>query len=107
MKIKFNRPKGYRTYKGTVKVPHKENRIPMFMGLENMDDHYLMWCDELDRWVGRYDTIEGCCSLCTISKPIRSVKAAIRHIKNHDEIPVGTRMILASSFVGYDVEIVK
>lgn len=107
MKIKFNQPKGCRIYKGTVKVPHKKNRIPMFMGLENMDDNCLMWCDGLGRWIGRHENPEGCDSLCTMSKPIRSVKAAIRHIRKHDEIPKGARMILVSSFVGYDVEIIK
>ena len=109
--IKFNQPKGRRIYKGTIKVPHKNNRIPVFMGLENMDNNHLMWSDELDRWIGICNKPKGIPkgvhSLCSMSKPIRSVKAAVKHIKKHSEIPRGARMVLASSFVGYDVEIIK
>lgn len=37
----------------------------------------------------------------------RSYKAAIRHLKNHDEIPKGTRFRLASKWVGFDRWITK
>lgn len=32
----------------------------------------------------------------------RSYKAAVRHLKNHSEIPKGTRFRLVSKFVGFD-----
>ena len=107
MKVRFSKPKGQRVYKGTVKVPGKNKRVPVFLGLENIDDNHLMWSDELNMWVGRHNKPEGDYSLCSISKPIRSVKAAIRHIKKHDEIPKGAKMFLMSNFVGYDVVIIK
>ena len=107
MKVKFSKPKGQRIFKGTVKVQGKNKRFPMFLGLENMDDNYLMWSDELNKWIGRYDRPEGEYSLCSMSKPIRSVKAAIRHVRNHSEIPKGAKMVLMSNFDGYDVEIIK
>lgn len=107
MKVKFSKPKGQRIYKGTVKVPGKSKRFPIFLGLENMDNNYLMWSDELGIWIGRHNRPDGEYSLCSMSKPIRSVKAAIRHIRNHDEIPKGTKMVLMSNFDGYDVEIIK
>lgn len=39
--------------------------------------------------------------------PCRSYKAALRHLRNHDEIPKGTRFILVSKFVGQDRILVK
>lgn len=107
MKVKFSKPKGQRIFKGTVKIPGKTKRFPMFLGLENMDDNYLMWSDELGKWVGRHNRPDGEYSLCSMSKPIRSVKAAIRHIRKHNEIPNGAKMVLMSNFDGYDVEIIK
>lgn len=107
MKVKFNQSRGGRVYKGSVKIPHREKRVPVFLGLENFDDNHLMWSDEHNRWFGYDDRPEGDYWLDSMSKPIRSVKAAIRHVKKHDEIPKGARMVLVSSFVGYDVEIIK
>lgn len=107
MKVRFEKPKGQRVYKGTVKVQSKNKRYPIFLGLENIDDNYLMWSDELGRWIGRHNRPEGEYSLCSISKPIRSVKAAIRHVRNHNEIPKGAKMVLMSNFVGHDVVITK
>lgn len=107
MKIKFKQPKGQRVFKGTVKVQGKRKRVPIFMGLENLDNNHLMWSDTLNRWVSISDCSEGDYPLCSISKPIRSVKAAIRHVRKHDEISKGARMVLVSAFVGYDVEIIK
>ena len=37
----------------------------------------------------------------------RSYKAAIRHLKKHNEIPKGTRFRLVSKFVGFDRWITK
>ena len=105
--FKFKQPKGQRIFKGTVKLQGKRKRVYMFMGLENLDNNHLMWSDKLNRWVGLSDQPEGDYCLCSISKPIRSVKAAIRHVRKHDEIPKGARMVLVSNFVGYDVEIIK
>lgn len=39
--------------------------------------------------------------------PCRSYKAALRHLRNHDEIPKGTQFILVSKFVGQDRILVK
>lgn len=72
MKIKFKQPKGQRVFKGTVKVQGKRKRVPIFMGLENLDNNHLMWSDTLNRWVSISDCSEGDYPLCSISKPIRS-----------------------------------
>lgn len=108
MKVKFNRKKGNRVLKGTVKIHGKNKRIPMYMGLTCTDNIGLMWAQEINKWVSFKDSSSiGNYTLCTHSGPIRSVKAAIRHIKKHNEIPKGTSMTLVSSFVGYDVIITK
>lgn len=39
--------------------------------------------------------------------PCRSFRAAKRHLRNHEEIPKGTRFILVSSFVGCDRFLIK
>lgn len=41
------------------------------------------------------------------SFPCSSYKAAIRHLKKHDEIPKGTQFKLVSRFVGFDRIITK
>jgi hypothetical protein len=104
MKVKFGQPK---VLKGTVKVQGRRKRVSMFRGLENLDNNHLMWADTLNKWVGLSNQPEGDYSMCSIKAPIRSVKAAIRHIRKHDEIPKGAKMVLVSSFVGCDVVIVK
>lgn len=39
--------------------------------------------------------------------PCRSYNAAKRHLRKHDEIPIGTNFILISSYVGFDRKLVK
>lgn len=39
--------------------------------------------------------------------PCGSCKAALRHLRKHDEIPKGTRFVLVSRFVGGDRVLVK
>lgn len=39
--------------------------------------------------------------------PCGSYKAALRHLRKHDEIPKGTRFVLVSRFVGGDRVLVK
>lgn len=39
--------------------------------------------------------------------PCYSYKAAIRHLRKHDEIPKGTRFLLVSRFVGCDRVLIK
>lgn len=39
--------------------------------------------------------------------PCHSYKAARRHLKQHNEIPVGTKFTLVSAFVGQDRTLVK
>lgn len=109
MKVRFLRNKGHRVMKGTVKIPHHENRTPVFGGLENVDNHYLDWCPELNKWIpmSERNNYENGISLFSVNHKIRSVRAAIRHIKKHNEIPKGTTMRLVSYFVGCDVEITK
>jgi hypothetical protein len=107
MRIKFSQKKGKRLSKGTIKLQGRDKRAPIFIGIENLDDHYLMWADTLNKWVGLSNQPDGDYSMCSIKAPIRSVKAAIRHIRKHDEIPKGARMVLVSSLVGCDVEIIK
>lgn len=38
---------------------------------------------------------------------MRSYKAAKRHLRKHDEIPVGTKFLLSSRWVGFDRVLVK
>ena len=107
MKVKFRQPKGLRTFKGSVKIRGKNNRIPWFFGLENEDDPLLVWCDKLGVWVDLRTEHNDMYPLSSINESIKSVKAAIRHVKKHDEIPKGTRMLLVSNFHGCSVEITK
>lgn len=39
--------------------------------------------------------------------PCHSYKAALRHLRKHDEIPKGTRFLLVSKFVGCDRVLIK
>lgn len=102
---KYNQPKGYRYKKGTIKRENMGGRYPVFFGL-CVDGYW--WCDEKKIWTK--DPYEECPQdRCCFSSygPIRSVKAARRHIRNHPEIEKGTKITLASLYQGLDVEFTK
>lgn len=102
---KYNQPKGYRYKKGTIKREDMGGRYPVFFGL-CVDGYW--WCDEKRIWT-KYPYEEcpqdRCCS--SHYGPIRSVKAAQRHIRNHPEIEKGTKITLVSLFSRLDVEFTK
>lgn len=101
---KYKSPKGHRYKKGTVKIG-KGIRVPVFLSIA-VDGYW--WCDEKRIWTK--DPYEECPQdRCYSSHygPIRSVKAAQRHIRNHPEIEKGTKITLVSLFSGLDVEFVK
>lgn len=98
---KYYQPKGYRFKKGTIKCGNI--RLSVFLWLE-ADGYY--WCDNNKIWVKKpYEECHG--SYSTASCSVHSVKAALRHIKNHPEIEKGTKITLVSRFKGLDVVFVK
>ena len=105
---KYNQPKGYRYKKGTMK---RENggRVPIFLWLD-VDGYW--WCHTNKMWVKSLskDCPEPADSILHMSSdygPIRSVKAAQRHIRNHPEIEKGTKITLVSLYQGLDVTFTK
>lgn len=101
---KYKQPKGYRYKKGTIKC--KDGlRYPVFIWL--VVDGYW-WCEINKVWSKECKFEEGNYHwYCSSFGPIRSVKAAQRHIRNHPEIEKGTKITLVSRFIGLDVEFVK
>ena len=62
-----------------------------------------LWNDRRD---GKWKSIEDCQKGENVWYAdyvvCRSYKAARRHLRKHEEIPIGTRFFLDSRFVGYD-----
>lgn len=56
------------------------------------DPHKKKWVKR-EEYTGSWFPATFCC---------RSYRAAKRHLKNHDEIPKGTKFVLVSSYVGQD-----
>lgn len=111
MKIKHMLQKGQRcncsTQKNTGYGNMRFHRIPIYWCLTiTQNDTGLWWCNKLNRWE-TIDNIPNEYSYSTHSKEIHSVKAAISHVKRHNELPKGTKLRLCSNFVGCDVIITK
>lgn len=102
MKVKHIKPRGRRINCTSRRVG--DRRIPAYGTLSCLGE--LWWVCDINKWM-KYEDIPDGMSLSSNSKKINSVKAAITHIKRHNEIPSGTKMILESNFVGYNVIITK
>lgn len=61
-------------------------------------DHYKKLWVKKDEWTGCWYPADY---------PCRSLKAAIRHLRKHDEIPKGTVFRLVSKYIGGDIYVVK
>lgn len=110
MRVIYDKPRGQRIKKGSCKILHngKLEKINNFRGLTHwarLNEHVLDWDVINEKW------IDICKEDCTITSScndeIKNLKQAIRHIKKHDEIHKGTRMILESRFKGFDIVIIK
>jgi len=112
MKIKHPFLKGHRIYNSTYK-PRKGqtgfnkrfHRIPFYNELTICDSNcHLWWSEPLKKWL----PIEECeATYCTHMSGVYSIKAAMRHIRKHIEIPKGTTLCLCSPLSGCDVYITK
>ena len=95
--VNYHSPKGQRYKKGTIKGKDGRRRH-IFIGLQ-VDDCW--WCKNKKQWV---KDINKCADNDDVSisstTNCHSVKAAVRHLKNHSEIPKGTKVTLVSRFIG-------
>ena len=105
MKIKYYKPKNARIKKGTTKVKGDRRRRDNFLGLTMIsDEDNSWWCEDLNKWC----TLEEAKGLdfSTHNDDIKSLKAAISHIKRHPELKKGTIMNLNSNFRYCDIDII-
>lgn len=68
------------------------------------NDRTLYYDLSKKKWVSK-DQYTG--NLYPAVFPCRSYHAAKRHLKNHNEIPIGTSFILISNYIGFDRKLVK
>ena len=78
-----------------------------FMGLSAIGDRGWYWYCDNGRWLttselNKAEQYHFASDYCDC----KSLKAAIRKIKKAN-VPKGTKFILESRFVGYDIEIIK
>ena len=119
MKVHYDKPKGQRVKKGSIKITinGRKKRINYFNGLTHwarLNEKLLYYIPEVDKWM-TYDKVDelkspnkkGYILVNSSNDKIKNLKSAIRHIKKHDEIPKGTRMRLESRFKGFDIIITK
>ena len=119
MKVHYDKPKGQRVKKGSIKITinGRKKRMNYFNGLTHwtrLNEQLLYYIPELDKWM-IYDKVDelkspnkkGYIRVSSSNDKIKNLKSAIRHIKKHDEIPKGTRMRLESRFKGFDIIITK
>lgn len=57
----------------------------------------MKWVSKEEYTGSSYPAVFPCCSY----------HAAKRHLRKHNEIPIGTNFILVSSYVGFDRKLVK
>ena len=105
MKIKYPHPKGHRYKKGSIKLPGHP-RVDIYYGLESCDDLY--YCEDKNLWfpMGEFNS-RNYLSASSCNCKIHSVKSACRHIRKHNEIPIGSRFRLISNFIGMDIYLKK
>lgn len=103
MKIKYEAPYGKRVKKGSTKIVG--GRVCNFYGLCIAGVDY--WFDRTDNKWRLLDDMPMGHSFSDSYRGIRSVKAAIRHIKKHTEVPKGMTFVLESNFIGNDIYITK
>ena len=119
MKVHYDKPKGQRVKKGSIKITinGRKKRINYFNGLTHwarLNEQLLYYVHEVEKWM-TYDKVDELNSpnkkryilVSSSNDKIKNLKSAIRHIKKHDEIPKGTRMRLESRFKGFDIIITK
>lgn len=109
MRVIYDKPKGQRIKKGRSKIMwgDKIRKIDNFCGLTHwvrLSEPLLYWSNNDKKWV---DSNGYCGKISSHNTDIKNLKQAIRHIKRHDEIPKGTRMVLESRFKGFDIVIIK
>jgi len=106
MKVKHQFSKGNRYFCTSQKIQgnKKLHRLPFYWGL-CIDN--LLWNETLKKWGTFEEFKETHTSYGTHMERVTSVKAALRHIRKHNELPKGTKVRLCSNFVGCDVIITK
>lgn len=108
MRVVYQKPKGDRIKKGTVKFNGR--RINNFHSIsikpKDCDGEWLYWSDELNMW-GTYDELKekGAEHCSSDNIKINNLKKAIRHIKKYN-IPKGYMVTLNSNFTGYNIFII-
>jgi len=102
MRIKYMAAKGHRIKKGSLKINNHRRNI--FLGLTILENiNNCWWCEELNKW-GTFNECQGH-DFEDTNNNIKNLKQAIRHIKKHSELKKGTKLVLSSNFVGYDIDI--
>ena len=106
MKVKHPFQRGHRYFCTSQKIKGKEKhpRISFYWALTI---NGLWWNETLKKWGTIEEFKETHTNYGTHMERITSVKAALRHIRKHDELPKGTKVRLCSNFVGCDVIIIK
>lgn len=105
MRIKYYKPKNARIKKGTTKVKGDKNRRVNFLGLTMISDNdNSWWCKDLNKWCTLAE-VKGL-DFGTHNDDIKSLKAAISHIKRHPELKKGTIMNLNSNFRYCDIDLI-
>ena len=104
MKIKYNTIKGYRYKKGTCR--YKGKRRYIFDGLEAIDYNgkELWWNETYNKWI-KYEDWNDNGNICSINHNVHSLKSAIRHVKKHDEVAIGTVFVLRAVLELWDIKI--
>lgn len=109
MKIKWGAPKGKRYWKGSLKSSEKEypNRFHRYCALEVTVDGRLMWFEYGSRkWVPI--GVKPVRPYGSSGIGVRSIKAALRQIRKHTEIPKGAEIRIWNMVAGEkDVVVIK
>lgn len=110
IRVRYFNQKGFRFNHSSIKdvVRYK---VYTSLTISKSINGVYWWFESENKWfewneaikLGLLDKNSRGCS--THSRPIHSVKAAIRHVKKHIELPIGTTLILCSNFADIGVEI--
>lgn len=104
MKVIFPH-KNDRVFGGSLKPYQRNsrNRLSFYWAITVSINENSLWFQEKDnQWK---DVVEA--GSCTHIVKHWSVKSALRHIRNHSEIPKGSVIRLCSWIPGYSVKIIK